>query len=513
MLALILPAVPSVSDRDETRHFDKERGDTWVSYTDQVAQSPIQPELECFQGWDLHTTSLGNLFQCLPTLIVQNFFLKSSLNLPSLILQGCYKASLQPSLLQAEQHQLSEPLLIGEVVQPSDYFRGPPLDPLQQLHVLLALRAPELDAVLQVGPGYGWPSGLRAYIVGSCLAFHPSALFHRATLDHITPQPVLILGFAPTQDPELGLVEPHEVHMSPLLQLVQVPLDDILSLRRVNCTTQLGAVCKFAEGVIDEDIKQYWSQYGPLRDTTHHLSPSEHWAVDHYLLDVTIQPVPHPLNSPPIKSISLQFREKDVVGDRKPFLFFFAPLAKFSYSYALVFLTPSLHNQPASLYSSWDTCPCFRCLCISFLLFSLTSMSSLIHASLLPSFPGFLHLGIESSCALWKASLNICQLCSAPLSLRTVSQGSWKFAFLKFKVLTILLACPISLRTVNTTNPRLPPILTSLMSSLAFVTIRSSIASPLAGLSITWPKKLSSMQSRSLLDCLQLALLLFQQMS
>jgi len=31
---------------------------------------------------------------------------------------------------------------------------------------------------------------------------------------------------------------------------------------------------------------------------------------------MTIQPVPYPLNSPPIKSISLQFREKDVVGDR-----------------------------------------------------------------------------------------------------------------------------------------------------------------------------------------------------
>ncbi|KAK4818603.1 hypothetical protein QYF61_015465, partial [Mycteria americana] len=52
----------------------------------------------------------------------------------------------------------------------------------------------------------------------------------------------------------------------------------------------------------------------------------------------------------------------------------------------------------------------------------------------------------------------------------------------------------------------------SLMSSLALVTIRSSIASPRVGVSITWVKKLSSMHSRSLLDCLQLAVLLFQQM-
>ncbi|KAK4816696.1 LOW QUALITY PROTEIN: hypothetical protein QYF61_020580 [Mycteria americana] len=82
-------------------------------------------------------------------------------------------------------------------------FSWPPLDPLQQLPVLLVLRAPELDAVLQV------------------------------------------------------------------------PLDDIPSFWCVSCTTQLGVICKRAEGaldlavnVIDENIEQCWSQYGPLRDTT-----------------------------------------------------------------------------------------------------------------------------------------------------------------------------------------------------------------------------------------------------
>ena len=68
--------------------------------------------------------------------------------------------------------------------------------------------------------------------------------------------------------------------MGSLLELVQVildMLDGIPSLRCVNRTTQLGVICKLAEGaldptvyVIDEDIKQYWSQYGPLRDTTRH---------------------------------------------------------------------------------------------------------------------------------------------------------------------------------------------------------------------------------------------------
>jgi len=57
----------------------------------------------------------------------------------------------EPSLLQAEQPQLTHPVLIGEVFQPSDHLRGPSLDPLQHIHVLLMLGAPELDAVLQVG--------------------------------------------------------------------------------------------------------------------------------------------------------------------------------------------------------------------------------------------------------------------------------------------------------------------------------------------------------------------------
>ncbi|KAK4829022.1 hypothetical protein QYF61_001797 [Mycteria americana] len=109
--------------------------------------------------------------------------------------------------------------------------------------------------------------------------------------------------------------------------------------------------------------------------------------------------------------------------DVKPFLLFFASLATSSSSCTLGFLTPSLHKRAASLYSSHVTCPCFHCLCSSLLLFSLTSMSRISHAGLFPSLPDILHLGTESSCALWKPSLKICQLCSAPLLLRSVSQG------------------------------------------------------------------------------------------
>ncbi|KAK4806151.1 hypothetical protein QYF61_001078 [Mycteria americana] len=198
-----------------------------------------------------------------------------------------------------------------EVFQPSDHFRGPPLDPLQQVHVFLVLGTPELEAVLQVGGSHQSrvegqnhlprPAGHASFdaaqdTVGLLGCEHtllahvqlfvhqyPQVLLCRTALNPFIPQPVWIPGVAPTQvqDLALGLVEPHEVRTGPRLQPVKVPLDGIPSLRHVNCTTQLGVICKLAEGalnptvyVIDEDIKQDWSQYGPLRDTTCHRSPS-----------------------------------------------------------------------------------------------------------------------------------------------------------------------------------------------------------------------------------------------
>jgi len=53
------------------------------------------------------------------------------------------------------------------------------------------------------------------------------------------------------QDLALGLVEPHEVHMVPLLKLVQVPLDGILFLGCVNHSTHLCVVGKLAEGALN----------------------------------------------------------------------------------------------------------------------------------------------------------------------------------------------------------------------------------------------------------------------
>ena len=56
------------------------------------------------------------------------------------------------SLLQNEQIQFLQPAFLGEVLQPSDHLCGPPLIPLQNLHIFPVLGAPDLHAVHQTGP-------------------------------------------------------------------------------------------------------------------------------------------------------------------------------------------------------------------------------------------------------------------------------------------------------------------------------------------------------------------------
>ncbi|PKU43419.1 sushi repeat-containing protein srpx [Limosa lapponica baueri] len=53
---------------------------------------------------------------------------------------------------------------------------------------------------------------------------------------------------------QLSLVELQEVGMGPPLKCVKVPLDGITSLQRVDCTTEVGIVSKFAKGTLIPNI-------------------------------------------------------------------------------------------------------------------------------------------------------------------------------------------------------------------------------------------------------------------
>ncbi|KAK4831140.1 hypothetical protein QYF61_015443 [Mycteria americana] len=253
--------------------------------------------------------------------------------------------------LKAEQPQLSQPVFTGEVFQPSDHLRGPPLDLLQQVHVLLMLGVPELKAVLQVGShkseverenhlprpaghtsfdaaqdtvGFLGCKGTLSGHVELLINQYPQVLLLRAALNPFSAQPVFVLGIAPThvQDFAFGLVELHEVRTGPALKPVKVPLDGIPSLQHVDCTTQIGVISRLTEGalnptvhVADKDVKHCRSQYRPLRNATPHWSPLGYRATGCNTLSVTIQPIPYPPSGPSLKSMPLQCRDKDVVQD------------------------------------------------------------------------------------------------------------------------------------------------------------------------------------------------------
>ncbi|NXI45017.1 TENS3 protein, partial [Galbula dea] len=136
------------------------------------------------------------------------------------------------SLLQTEQPQLSQSVLVAEVLQSSDHSCGPSLASLQHPHIPLGIGAPELDVIFQVGsqesrvegenhlpPPAGHASlaaapdtvGLLgckhtlAAHVELLIHQHPQVSFRRAALKPVLTQPVLVLGIAPTQMQDLAL--------------------------------------------------------------------------------------------------------------------------------------------------------------------------------------------------------------------------------------------------------------------------------------------------------------------
>ena len=62
------------------------------------------------------------------------------------------KVTPEPPFLQAEQTQLLQPLLVGLVLQTPHQLCRPSLDSLEHLNVLIVVRGPKLNTVLEVQP-------------------------------------------------------------------------------------------------------------------------------------------------------------------------------------------------------------------------------------------------------------------------------------------------------------------------------------------------------------------------
>ena len=102
--------------------------------------------------------------------------------------------------------------------------------------------------------------------------------------------------------------------MGSLCSPVHFPLNSIPSFYYINCTIQFGVILKFAEGaleptfqVTDKDV-DHWSL-----DITCDCPPPRHRAIEYKPLGVTIQPILYPRDTTPIKSITIQFRDNNVM--------------------------------------------------------------------------------------------------------------------------------------------------------------------------------------------------------
>ncbi|KAK4811287.1 hypothetical protein QYF61_023339 [Mycteria americana] len=197
------------------------------------------------------------------------------------------EVSPEPPFLQAKQPQFPQPLLIRLALQTLHQLHCPSLDTLQQLNVLLVVRAPKVNTVFEGHSHFPSPAGHTVpdrsqdavgFLghLGTLLAHiqpavnqHPQVLLCQAAFQPLFPKPVALHGVVVTQvqDLALGLVEPHTTDLSPSIQPVQIPLQSLPTLKQIDTPSQFDVICKLTEGalnpliqIIDKDIKQDWPQ-------------------------------------------------------------------------------------------------------------------------------------------------------------------------------------------------------------------------------------------------------------
>ncbi|KAK4820816.1 hypothetical protein QYF61_007210 [Mycteria americana] len=261
------------------------------------------------------------------------------------------KVSPESPSLQAKQSQLPQPLLIRLLLQTLHQLHCPSLDTLQHLNVFLVVKGPKQNTVFEVRPhhcrvqghnhfpspaGHTIPDTSQDAIgflghLGTLLAHsqaavnqHPQVLLCQAAFQPLFPKPVPLcrVVVAQVQDVALGLVEPHTIGPSPLIQPVWVPLQSLPTLKQINTPTQLGVICKLTEGALDpfvqttdKDVKQNWPQHRALGDTTCDRPPTGVNSIHHHSLGPAIQPVLYPAKSTPVQAMISQFLQENAMGN------------------------------------------------------------------------------------------------------------------------------------------------------------------------------------------------------
>ena len=166
------------------------------------------------------------------------------------VLTEMQKIPCEPSLLQEEHSQLSQPLLRGEMLRFLHCLHGPSLDLLRYVHVSLVLGSPELETGLQVQPHQCKERGRITSLnplTSLCLmqpriplAFSATKTFCRLMVSLLSTRlPRFFSAELPStklvrsvyrrtslhrQDFAFPLAELNEIPLSPFLQPAEVPL-------------------------------------------------------------------------------------------------------------------------------------------------------------------------------------------------------------------------------------------------------------------------------------------------
>lgn len=165
-------------------------------------------------------------------------------------------------------------------------------------------------------PGCCFSFGLQVHTAGSHTDFHPWN----------PPSPLQGCQWVPLLHSYLYRCNPHICTCwSELVELGSHLRSLWIASHPSYCVTallSLSVTCKLADAALylpvwgtGKDIREHQSQGRALRGSTGHQPPHGHKANNHNSLAISIQPTPYSPDTPPSKSMSLQFEDKDVVWD------------------------------------------------------------------------------------------------------------------------------------------------------------------------------------------------------
>ena len=114
---------------------------------------------------------------------------------------------------------------------------------------------------------------LLSHVQASSISQHHQTLFLCTAFQPLCPKPVALHGVSVTkvQDPSLSHVEPPSIGLWPFIQPVQVPLQGLSTLQKVNTSPQLGVISKLTEGALNSLINKILKMAPTLTPGEHHL--------------------------------------------------------------------------------------------------------------------------------------------------------------------------------------------------------------------------------------------------